>query len=443
MSRLVLLLLLSVAWRAAAATASSQPEAEACPDGMCYAYAEDLAAQQSLLQHQVTFVGPHSAAPAPPRATPVPARRTQAATGLVQARDVPRNQLPKAVVNLDLPPEQRWTDFYTANRDLFLSIIPSVEATEQKQPQEEVSAFARTIQLTPSDDEFLAELRGISAAFNDTRGAFDRLLYGVATYERGGVGLGGCTELLAAMPNGTMVHGRNLDVPDGATKQWDHIFDATYMRGGRPVFYATHFLGDVGVHTGFRVGAYSVAQNQRPSVRDSDLNWKANREGGVLYTLFIRRMIQEVGSFQQAVRDLAQVNLMAPMYFAVAGARPWEGALITRDRGVGPSEPWNHVDTVAPQINRWFLLQTNDDIWEEPTDIRRPEGIRFVEELGTAGVSMQGIQGIMSTIPILNLMTVFTVVTRPDTNERWVYRGMDELLNVTAEMNLTAEGTNS
>merc|ERR1719362_1578493 len=68
----------------------------------------------------------------------------------------------------------------------------------------------------------------------------------------------GCSGVVAAMPNGTVIHGRNLDL-DG---KFDHVvLNVTYMRRGKPLFMGLTSPGILGFHTGYKPGVFSVEQN--------------------------------------------------------------------------------------------------------------------------------------------------------------------------------------
>lgn len=334
--------------------------------------------------------------------------------GLLQDQRV--IHIPSVKINLDLPPEERWVDFYKVHRD-------KVVAFASKSPPD--MTLQSQVNFT-ADQELLAELRGILKAVNDTRVTMDYLLHDEIGYERGTTM--GCTALLAATTNGTVYHGRNLDLP-GSINYIRQIFDATFYRGGQPLFAATMMYGTVGVHTGYRIGRYSVAQNTRPGVDDATRNLIAAKLGGRPFMYLLREVLQYVDNFQHAVTRLSEVPVIAPQYFTLAGANPWEGALINRDR-IGSPISHANVDTLSPQIDRWFLAQTNDDTWTLPTDIRRPTILAKLSGMTSAMVNSSTMLDVMTTRPILNVMTIFTWILVPSTGYRRVFLGLDELLGI-------------
>ena len=58
-----------------------------------------------------------------------------------------------------------------------------------------------------------------------------------------------CTSILAQMPNGTVIHQRNLDY-DYAPYMRNLTFQVQMTRGGNKIWKGVMFAGNVGVYTG-------------------------------------------------------------------------------------------------------------------------------------------------------------------------------------------------
>jgi hypothetical protein len=71
-----------------------------------------------------------------------------------------------------------------------------------------------------------------------------------------------CTSLVAQMPDGTILHGRNLDFsfPDDMRLA---TYKAQFYNGSEYKFDAVMFAGNVGVYTGIKHGKFSISENQR------------------------------------------------------------------------------------------------------------------------------------------------------------------------------------
>mmetsp|Transcript_4895 Transcript_4895/g.11484 ORF Transcript_4895/g.11484 Transcript_4895/m.11484 type:complete len:404 (+) Transcript_4895:56-1267(+) len=322
--------------------------------------------------------------------------------------------IPSININLDLPPEERWVT--ALGSALLRQLVGGWGGPVDKTLVEDVD-------FTP-DEEFLAEMRGIVKHSGNPFLTVEHLLEGEVGYERG---FTACTGVLVATSNGTVFHGRNLDLqPNLRDALQSCTFDATFYRGGKPLFSATLMGVGIGIHTGYRIGSYSIAQNTRQGCGDVDLNVEAARRGGRPFPLLVRRILQDVASYDEAVHRLAETPLIAPQYFTVAGAGAWEGSLVTRDRH-GYSAPYPNVETLSPQIGRWFIVQTNDDTWKPPVDERRPTALAKLSSMGPSSTSAETVLEVMTTEPVLNTGTVFTWVLQPSTGARKVFLGSDEL----------------
>merc|ERR1711998_746739 len=65
--------------------------------------------------------------------------------------------------------------------------------------------------------------------------------------------------------------------------------------------------------------------------------------------------------------------MVSPLYFIVAGAKPNEGAVITRNRAGLAHSPTNESVLLLKDAKSWYLAQTNWDPWI-PIDKEQCEG---------------------------------------------------------------------
>jgi len=111
-------------------------------------------------------------------------------------------------------------------------------------------------------------------------------------------------------------------------------------------------------------------------------------------------------AFEGAIENLAYKPLIAPCYLIIGGVGPDQGAVITRDR-IAALDIWR----LKSFDGRWFLVETNYDHWEPPpkSDDRRDPAIKGMNETGRAGLSPSSLFHVLSTPPVLNDGTTYTV----------------------------------
>ena len=69
------------------------------------------------------------------------------------------------------------------------------------------------------------------------------------------------------------------------------------------------------------------------------------------------QVLTDAESYDEAVQMLSKRYIAAPAYFIVAGSKPNEGAVITRDRNV-LSDLWQ-LNVSSSDPNSWYILETN------------------------------------------------------------------------------------
>lgn len=127
-------------------------------------------------------------------------------------------------------------------------------------------------------------------------------------------------------------------------------------------------------------------------------------------SLLGRDLMHRGRSYEDAVRMLSETELLAPVYFIVAGAKPNQGAIITRSKT--QSERPNVMSIHNPE-----LIQTNYDHWKSPPfyDNRRKPARKCMRVLGTSYAGdkknlPEMLFNVLSTIPVKNKATVYTTI---------------------------------
>lgn len=325
----------------------------------------------------------------------------------------PRTRTPqKYLVNLDLPAEQRWIN---VAKDHARSIRETILVFRAFVPAE----LFPFLELLGSDIEkyipaqYANEIKGIAKAVKVNIGdiVLSNLMYDVTTF---------CTSIVSQDDKGQIWHSRNLDFPVfNMLKKLTISVD--FRRSGKTVYSAVTFAGYVGILTGQKPYGFTISVDRRG-------------QGGALWNLLIglldnsvvpvsflvRDALANSANYTEAIDLLANTPTAAPVYFIIAGVRPTEAAVITKDR-LKPHDIW----TIDPSSGRWFEVETNYDHWTKPphSDNRRDPAIRAMEAVGQNKIALKSLFNVMSTTPVLNHYTIYTVVmsaAKPKLFQGWI-----------------------
>ena len=332
-------------------------------------------------------------------------------------------------VNLDSPPEQRWTEVVKDHEESLVRLIQSVKQSLPSELASLVSTLGQNI------DNFMPhpygqEIVGIAntlTKFNVTVSdmILGNILYELTAYGNQNFGMKRhvkmCTSIVAQTLNGSIYHGRNLDYdfPD-LLRDMTVIID--FQQDGQTVYTGTTFAGMVGLLTGQKPQAYTISVDER----DTGSWWMNAFEALLAGThgitiLLVRDTISDKKmDFESAVNSLATKRLIAPSYIIVGGMKSGEGAVITRDRA-SAKDLWR----LDPDNGRWYLVETNYDHWQPPPsgDDRRDPAIKAMEETTRARLNATSLFKVMSTPPVLNSGTTYTTVmsaAMPGIYNSWV-----------------------
>jgi N-acylethanolamine-hydrolysing acid amidase len=328
---------------------------------------------------------------------------------LIYCQNHARTLAPKFSVNLDLPPEHRWTDIILVYKSK-MPIGPLIRKSLTKYIPPElmplVDYAADRFQLF-LPEMFSREIKGIARAADMPAGDVFilNLLYELTAF---------CTSIVAQDSSGRIIHGRNLDYGNGR-QETDTFKNGTveidYQRNGKTIYTATTILGYTGVVNGQRPGAFTVSLNERKKhkkVAGAVANFfMAFFDGGLPDLMAMRVVLENATSYEDAVQQLSTRKLIADAYFIVGGIHPGEGAVITRDR-TKADDIW-HLDA---DNSRWFLVETNYDHWlQSPKgDDRRFQANTAMKQAGQAKLNYNTLMEIMSTTHVLNGNTVLTSI---------------------------------
>ena len=315
---------------------------------------------------------------------------------------------PRYVVNLDLAPQDRWTHVvadYKPELQILLKQIKDMVPHGVVLLASMIGDNMEKYMPYP----YSLEMVGVSIAGGVTLGeaVLGNIIYELTAFNASGLAHKACTSIVAKALNGTMYHGRNLDYSiAGILRNMTVIVD--FQSGGKTVYTGTTFVGYVGLLTGQRPHAYTITLNERNKGKWWMNALEAAVAGGHGIAAFlIRDTLADTSlSFDDAVQKLAYDPLVAPCYLIVGGMMSTEGVVITRDRIAALDIWW-----LDSSQSHWFLVETNYDHWGPPprSDDRRDPAIKAMNELGQGNVSTTSLFHVLSTPPVLNDGTTYTV----------------------------------
>jgi len=318
--------------------------------------------------------------------------------------------VPTYVINLDLPPNQRWTEI-CSNSSYKTVMSGLLDALEHFFDNSTIIAdMGKLINEFYFPTEYAQEIQGCAAAMGVEYGWLSWVNLGYEVSE-------GCTSIVAQDPNGLIYHVRNMDFWDGI---WltDHLKNLTitidYQKSGKTLFYATSFAGYVGVLSGMKPNAFSISINTRYYPQHGLKNFlyevvaAVMEKNNSLVSFLSREVMTNENDWQSAVEGLSNGALIADVYYTVGGVSAYEGAVISRNR-LNASDVWVLNET------HWYEVQTNYDHWKQPPwfDDRVVPANDAMDAMGQANVGYPGLFKVLSVKPVLNLQSTFTMLASP------------------------------
>ncbi|XP_053110490.1 acid ceramidase isoform X2 [Hemicordylus capensis] len=330
---------------------------------------------------------------------------------------------PEYIINLDLPPSERWVQIARDKKAELKAMIQTI--------REIVIAFLPSGKLIASLESkliwlgstlphpFNEEIKGIASATGCPLG--DITMFNVF-YEIFTV----CTSIVAEDKAGKLYHARNLDF--GLFLGWDIknsswtttrklkplMVSLDFQKNNKTVFKSANFAGYIGMISGVKPGIFTLTMNERFSLDGGYIGifeWLLGQRDGWWMGFLTRSVLENSTSYEDAKDKLASSKLLAPAYFILAGNKSGEGCIITRSR-TAVLDIW---DLDVPK-GIWYVLETNYDRWKEPLvlDNRRTPAMVCMNETKQENISLPTIYNVLSTIPMLNKLTVSTTLMQVD-----------------------------
>lgn len=335
------------------------------------------------------------------------------------------------VLNLDLPPEQRWQQIASEKRHEIVALIIEFKKFLMEWGSGEIITIVDF--LGDNIDAILPnpyrdEIKGIANATGIYEGEI--FVYNIF-YELFTV----CTSIVAHDSTGKMYHVRNLDFGlflgwDPKNRTWQltdvlrpAIVNVDWQRSGKTVFKSVNYAGYVGVLTAIKPNKFTFSLDERFSVDGGYLGILAYilQKTGSWTSLLAREVFENAIDFADARDKLANTQLIAPGYFILGGTKPGEGVVITRNREVNGTDIWAMTDKTA---GGWFILETNYDHWKKPLvlDNRRDPAINCTQKMGIQNAGFAGLFNVLSSKPVLNKLTTYSALMEVDSGklETWL-----------------------
>ncbi len=251
----------------------------------------------------------------------------------------------KYVINLDLPPEDRWTEVITAYKPQILQIADTAEEILGST----MMAIATPIMsaLTNAGGVlYYQEIKGIAQQLDLPVGkvALMQLSYEIFSY---------CTSIVVEK-DGVPLHFRSMD--------WDMkelapmTIDLEFVRRGQTMFVGTGWPGLVGIMTGMKPGAFSVSINYRRTGDGMMTNFTSAVKSHWPVSFLIRHVLTSTHKYRDARTMCKVAKLIAPTYITLVGVNSGQACVLTRGR--------TDCDEIKCRDGKQsHVVQTNIDWW--------------------------------------------------------------------------------
>ena len=143
--------------------------------------------------------------------------------------------------------------------------------------------------------------------------------------------------------------------------------------------------------------------------------------GGFMLSMAMEKSgAQQLSTYASALQYLSSTPLLIPNFFALAGTRSGEGAILTRDPEAGKAEVVA-LGTAQLGGESWFVAVTNSDITIQPNfsnpDSRIAATLTHMKAVGAANVDLQALWDVLSKPPVFASDTLHTELMLPASGE--------------------------
>eukprot|EP00003_Mantamonas_plastica_P027827 TRINITY_DN608_c0_g1_i1.p1 TRINITY_DN608_c0_g1~~TRINITY_DN608_c0_g1_i1.p1 ORF type:complete len:536 (-),score=146.48 TRINITY_DN608_c0_g1_i1:110-1618(-) len=327
------------------------------------------------------------------------------------------------VVDLDLPPQQRWVGLWGAQpyKGILQKMIDNLIKITNPQRLADIETIGGVI-LKALPEPYQQEIMGGAAALNVS---VELIAIAQVSYELTDV----CTSIVAQNKDGQILHARNLDF--GAGMGFTDILrnltvQVDFTKGGKVVHRGVTYVGFVGLLSAMLPGQWGLTINTRFWQKGTTKFFilselvEALTKGGAVNSLLVRDLMAQSVDFDTAVQQLSNHPLIADVYFTISGVQPGQGVIVARNQ-VNAS----HVAPIDVKNGHWYSAETNYDWWKNGGvpwfDDRRVAVIQGMNQMTMDTVTLQGMLNVLSTKPVLNRMSTYSILMNPKEESLTVY----------------------
>jgi len=327
------------------------------------------------------------------------------------------------VVNLDLPPEERWVEVVAKKADKIISLL-SVITPLLLPHKTSLELIAGVIKTLPS--EYLREMKGIAGTlkidleivvmaniFYEITGVVNTSAFPVMSRS--------CTTLVAQRSNGTVYIARNQDYPMPFTMIMIH---AIFQRANKTVYEGTTYAGTIGLSTaaifsegaGWAVSIDARDNDQHGTPEGEAAAVAAANRGASVFPIITRQACDLTHNYADALEYFSTKELIQPGYLIMAGGQSGQGAIVTRNATSNSTDVLSLFDPKVKDAGGggWYVAQSNTDHWKpEPiypfTNVtRRGTATKVLDSIGADAIDLLGLWDVLDTPPVFNPTTIHT-----------------------------------
>jgi len=325
--------------------------------------------------------------------------------------------IPRYTLNLDLPPVQRWSQICAMpqikqNANYLYTVFTTLF------PDGALGTLGKEICDLYFPYEYSQEIIGCADQLGIPYGFLTLFNLGYEVSDA-------CTSIIAQSTDGKIYHARNMDFWAGmgfTDTLKDLAILVDFQKGGKTVFSSASFAGMVGLLSGFKSGGFSVTVDTRfyPGGIGElfyEIIAAIEENNSSLVSFLLRDVFEKENNYQSALSNLINGELIADVYYIIAGVSADEGAVISRNR-TGADDVW-----VLSYPQRWYEVETNYDHWEQAPwfDNRIDPANDAMNAMGLNNISLQNMFKVLTVKPVFNLQTTYTILSCPATGEFSAY----------------------
>ena len=121
-------------------------------------------------------------------------------------------------------------------------------------------------------------------------------------------------------------------------------------------------------------------------------------------------MIKQELDYETITKNLMVQNLNTPSFVTVANGKHPEGVIIARGR-----ETVDHIDKIYAGQEQWYILQTNQDVWNSSVhDPRYNKAVEMLETQNQNTPAIDLVQNVLDVSGVNTHYTIFAVAMKPD-----------------------------